>query len=46
MRHMKCVTVAKAATGNKNVDPAGMIFLQIWFSVMSMMLFGAFGGKD
>ena len=46
MKHVKRISVAKADTGNKDIDPAGYMFLQIWFSVMSMMLFGAFGGKD
>lgn len=46
MRHVKKISLAKANTSEKGMDPAGYIFLQIWASVMSMMLFGAFGGKD
>jgi len=45
MRHVRKISLAKASVGEKDMDPAGMVFIQIWASVMSMILVGAFGGK-
>lgn len=39
MRHIKTVSVQKAS------DSAGQIFFQIWLSVFSSLLAGAFGLK-
>jgi len=45
MKHIKKITPAKANTVEKDTDPMAYVFLQLWASVMSMMLFGAAGGK-
>lgn len=39
MKHVKTITVAKAS------DAAGAIFFQIWLSVFTAILTGAFGSK-
>lgn len=39
MRHIQAITVPKAS------DAAGAIFFQIWLSVITWMLTGAFGSK-
>ena len=39
MRHIKSVSVQKAS------DSAGLIFFQIWLSVFTSILAGAFGIK-
>lgn len=40
MKHIKTVTVAPAS------DAAGQIFFQIWLSVFTWILTGAFGSKN
>ncbi len=40
MRHVKTITVSKASDG------AGAIFFQIWLSVFTWIISGAFGSKD
>jgi hypothetical protein len=46
MTHLRRVTVIKASATNKDLDPFGAAFLQVWFYVFSLILFGAFGGKE
>jgi hypothetical protein len=46
MKHVKRISVAKAATSKQFDDPAGAIFFQVWLSVFTTILAGAFGFKD
>ncbi|HUW61650.1 MAG TPA: hypothetical protein VMZ06_11635 [Candidatus Bathyarchaeia archaeon] len=46
MRHVKKISVAKANVRAKDTDPAGLVFLQLWFMAMAAMLSAAFGSKD
>lgn len=46
MSHLKQITTKQTVTPRKAIDPAGAAFLQIWATVMSIILFGAFGGKE
>ena len=46
MRHVRNISLSKANAAEKDIDPVGAVFLQLWVTVMSMILFGAFGGKD
>ena len=45
MTHMRRITVSKANIEEKQADPAGLIFLQIWLFVFTWILAGAFGSK-
>lgn len=42
MKHFRQITVQPAM---QKQDAAGMVFLQLWFFVMSLMLSAAFGDK-
>jgi hypothetical protein len=42
MKHLRQMTVRPAM---EKQDAAGMIFLQLWFFVLSLMLTAAFGDK-
>jgi len=44
MKHCKTISLAKADTKQFD-DPAGAIFFQIWLTVVSFILTGAFGEK-
>lgn len=47
MLHFRLVSAGRRVTApDKAIDPAGAIFLQVWFAVMTFILSGAFGGKD
>lgn len=44
MTHISRISVARAdATSGKQMDPAGALFLQLWITVMTWMMMGAFG---
>ena len=43
MKHVKSISTVKTA---KAIDPAGAIFLQIWWAVFSWILTGAIGSKN
>lgn len=43
MKHTKTISAVKTA---KAIDPAGAIFLQIWWAVFSWILTGALGSKS
>ena len=45
MKHFKAITNPGAAMPEKAIDTAGSIFLQIWVTVFSSILLGAFGLK-
>lgn len=45
MRHIQHVSQKQTGSVNKAMDPAGEVFLQIWFTVFSSILLGAFGLK-
>jgi hypothetical protein len=45
MVHIKSVTISKAAVAEKQMDPAGTIFLSIWAFVFMWILMGAFSDK-
>ena len=44
MRHIQRITIAKAE--EKQGDVAGQIFFQLWLTVFTFILSGAFGTKD
>lgn len=46
MAHIKKITVSKAAVEDKQMDPIGAVFLQIWLLVFTWILAGAFTSKN
>jgi len=46
MAHIRHITVSKAAVSDKQIDPIGSVFLQLWLFVFSWIIFGAFGSKN
>jgi hypothetical protein len=44
MKHMRTISV-KPADSKQIDDPAGIIFFQVWLTVMTFILTGAFGDK-
>lgn len=43
MRHISKITVAKAQVNDKDSDTMGAIFIQVWLTVFTWILAGAFG---
>ncbi len=43
MIHISKITVSKAHIEDKQIDPAGAVFFEIWFRVFTWILAGAFG---
>jgi hypothetical protein len=45
MTRIKNITVSKAVVADKQTDPLGAAFLELWFAVFSWILIGAFSSK-
>jgi cytochrome b len=46
MKHIKSVSMGKAAVSEKGFDPAGAAFFQIWLAVFTWIITGAFSSKN